>query len=55
MGRENSASDCGTDYNHSSEVGISVLIKSGLKVMVAFHCQQARDDIIGWHWIAFVD
>ena len=54
-GKRNSASDCGTDYNHGSEVSISQFDKIGSQGYGGISLTAARDDIVGWHWVAFVD
>ena len=53
-GKRDSASDCTTNYDHSSEVGVSDFDKVGSQGYGGISLSAARDDIVGWHWIAFV-
>jgi hypothetical protein len=54
-GKRNSASDCTTNYDHASEVGISQFEKVGSQGYGGISLSASKDDIVGWHWVAFVD
>ena len=54
-GKRNNASDCQTNYDHSSDVAVSGFSKVGTQGYGGIALSAARDEIVGWHWVAFVD
>jgi len=54
-GKKNSVSDCQTNYDHSSEVDLDGFQKVGSQGYGGISIGALKDDVIGWHWVAFVD
>ena len=54
-GKRNNASDCETNYDHSSDVAVTGFDKIGTQGYGGISLTVAKDEIVGWHWIAFVD
>ena len=54
-GKRNNASDCETNYDHSSDVAVSGFSKVGTQGYGGIALSVAKDEIVGWHWVAFVD
>ena len=54
-GKRNNASYCATNYDHASDVGVSEFSKIGTQGYGGIGLSAAKDAIVGWHWVAFVD
>jgi hypothetical protein len=54
-GKRANASYCATNYDHSSDVGVNGFSKIGTQGYGGIELSAAKDAIVGWHWVAFVD
>lgn len=53
-GNRSNASNCGSSYDHASNVGAQAL-KIGTQGYGGITLTSATNNIVGWHWVAFVD